>query len=384
MANVILTAYDKNGNAVESKEVDSADVPRLKINAEKRGYTVEIKAKLSPQETAGLASQIQQETSPRSAAVGGFLQGLSLGTEDILEKDRESLRMRQKADQPVAYELSKAVGSLLPGAVAGLGGAALGGALGAGVGAAGGPIGALLGAAAGGGLASAAEEYFSQPEAEKDIGEAAKTGGISAGLGVIPGLAIGRKLGKAGKAVKEIVEVPSVQQAPTKLLERAQTELMQAVEKNKKLVKELLTDPSIAAESAATPGDFSAAIAKRTAKHKELLSRSAEYKELSKKIDDIRKTIGVEKTKELLLTAGVPVGAVDVLIGSALGSLETNDPAQIAELNRQAAARAFEEAQRKKTEQLLGDIEAETAVRSGVTERNVERMQQLAPKKKKK
>lgn len=371
MANVILKAYDSKGELIETLEADSSEAPTMKKKAESAGYKVEVTAPLTEEEYVSAYPPV----SPGQGFRGGILQGLSLGTEDEVFGNAEK-RMQQEAEQPLPYTAGKAIGGIIPGAAAGaaggfagaMGGAKLGGMLGAAggpIGAAGGAtIGGLLGAAGGGALASGIESYMSQPSGERSVEQAAEDAAISGALGLIPGIpiisrakkGISSLLAPATKKIEELAEeVPKIKVLSQKAWEEA-----------KDIGKKTFADDLLPAQ--------------RSVIHKNLLQKVMEKQKLDKQEQEILKTITTAEAGVLAAEFGIPMGAIQSLVQGAIGM---QSPEELAVLNRQAAARAFEEAQRRKTERLMADAEAEAAVRSGVEERNIERMKKLSPKKKK-
>jgi hypothetical protein len=309
MARYLLKAYDADNNLVDTIEATDENLESLTRTAEQEGFKVNI-INVDPKSYADIFK-------------GGLLQGLSLGTEDIIGEETDVKRQLEEAQSPLVYGAGKALGSLIPGGAAGVAGGLAGAKIGGTLGAAGGPIGALLGAAAGGGLASAAESYFSQPsDEERSVGEAAKEGGIAAALGLIPGMAVGKKLAKGAKGLIEEVAVPAARKG---IMERAGVELAEqqklyeaAVAKGKNLLKEFQQKSA----KAATPDELPDL--------KDLTSESfkitKEYKSLMSEIQNIRNTLGAEKAKQFVIDLGFPIGAAEAMVGSIMGTAEEMYP----------------------------------------------------------
>jgi hypothetical protein len=132
------------------------------------------------------------DTGYKSSLMGGLLQGISLGAEDEVEilgpqspAEKELLRKRQEAEHPVVYGIGRAIGGIIPGAMAGGSGAYLGGLGGAAIG---GPPGAAIGALIGGGLGAAgagtADSILSKDQGSEIEASDFGWGAISGGLNV--------------------------------------------------------------------------------------------------------------------------------------------------------------------------------------------------------
>jgi hypothetical protein len=170
MAKINVVSISPDGKTKYTSTIDDSELDAMKAKAESKGFSFRILDPLSPAEEARVMPTVEAESSRKEALFGGLLQGVSLGTEDILGSDTESKRLRQEAEHPYIYGAGKFIGSLVPGAAAAIGGAKAGGSAGAAIGALGGPAGAAagagIGAVAGGmlgaGTAGALESYASK------------------------------------------------------------------------------------------------------------------------------------------------------------------------------------------------------------------------------
>lgn len=366
---VKMRAINADGEIVQEKMVDIADVAAKKAKAEGLGFTVEIDPGITEEERIAAYPPVSAGEGFR----GGLLQGLSLGAEDEIF-GKEEKRIQQEAEQQLPYTAGKAIGGMIPGAAAGAAGGlagALGGAkIGGMIGAAGGPIGAaggaaiggLLGAAGGGALASGVESYMSQPAGERSLGEAGQDALISGALGLIPGAPIvargkklvGSLLAPAAKKVGELAEeVPKLK-----------TLSKEAFEKAKKLGDKALDADDLLPSQ-------------RSVIHKEMLKKVIQGKKLAKQEQEILKTITTAEAAILAAEFGIPIGAVQSLVQGVIGM---QSPEELAVLNRQAAERAYEEAVRKKTEKMLSEAEvsaAEQQARKTVEEQTAARLKKL-------
>lgn len=138
-------------------EIEDTALQSTKEKLEGKGYSFKVVGPpLTAAQATGLIPTVEGESSRKESMVGGLLQGVSLGTEDILGSDKESIRLRQEAEHPYIYGAGKFLGSLVPGMGMAAGGAALGTAFG-------GPgVGTAVGGALGAGAAGLIESYASK------------------------------------------------------------------------------------------------------------------------------------------------------------------------------------------------------------------------------
>jgi len=367
MSKINIVAIDKEGNQF-AKEIDRKDIEKFRQIAEAQGYNFRIEEPLTEQERVTAYPPV----SPGQAFRGGILQGLTLGAEDEIF-GKEDTRTQQEAEQQIPYIAGKAIGGIVPGAVAGTAGGlagALGGAkLGGMIGAAGGPIGAaggaavggLLGAAGGGALASGVESYMSQPSGEESLSKAAEDAAISGALGLIPGAPI---VARGRKAVSSLLapvtkKIGEVAEEAPKVKELSR----QAWEKARELGAKTFSDDLL-------PGE-------RKILNKSILEKVIAGKQLQKKEAEILSAVNTAEAAVLAAELGIPIGAVQSLVQ---GVVSMQSPEQLAVVNRQAAERAYEEAVRKKTAKMLSEAEVaatEQQVRKSIEERTAERLKKL-------
>jgi hypothetical protein len=139
-------------------EIEDTALQSTKEKLEAKGYSFKIVGPpLTEAQASGIIPAVEAQASRKESMVGGLLQGVSLGTEDLLGADKESIRLRQEAEHPYIYGASKFLGSLVPGMGMAAGGAALGTASPLGPG-----VGTAVGGAAGAGLAGLIESYASK------------------------------------------------------------------------------------------------------------------------------------------------------------------------------------------------------------------------------
>ena len=177
MADITVQFKDK-----KTGEVSETTIPEEKLKANKEqnpDYTITvIGAGLSPTEQDPVLAQVkaqrEKEIGLGPTILGGLLQGVSLEAIDELKGTDKTLAKRQEAENPIAYNVSKFVGSLAPN-IAGVGaGAALGSLLG--------PVGTVVGGVLGGFGTGAAESYFSKPEEGRELDSTDFTMGAVSGL----------------------------------------------------------------------------------------------------------------------------------------------------------------------------------------------------------
>jgi hypothetical protein len=361
---VKMRAINEAGEIVQEKMVDIADVQQKKEKAESLGFTVEIEPELTEEERMAA----YPPTGTGEAIRSGLLQGLTLGMEDEIF-GKEQLRQKQEAEKPIEYTIGKTVGSAITTGGAGALGAYGGAKLGAAIGAAGGPIGAvgggLLGAGIGGGLATGIESYMSQPEEEESIPGALADATTATALGVVPGLPFVRRIGKGLKAISESAGVPAIEKTIAKLTGQIEDKLFKSAratevikKKVEPLYKELLP-------------------AERSAIMQDLMKDIKERGALVIALKDLQKKVGTEQAISMAVEYGIPMGIVQGILGTAI-NIKSEE--QLSELNRQAAQRAYEEAVRKKTEQLMAEGEvaaAEAGTRSLVEEQTAKKLRKL-------
>ena len=157
MAKINVVSISPDGKTKYTSTIDDSEVDAMKAKAESKGFAFRILGPLAPTEAAGLIPTVEAESSRKESMVGGLLQGVSLGTEDILGSDTESKRLRQEAEHPYIYGAGKFLGSLAPGMGMAAGGAMLGTASPLGPG-----VGTAVGGALGAGAAGLIESYASK------------------------------------------------------------------------------------------------------------------------------------------------------------------------------------------------------------------------------
>jgi hypothetical protein len=362
-----LQAFDKTGKLQDEIEVDVSQVEAFRKKAEGRGFIVQEKQPISAQQTKAAETKTITEIGPKSSMVGGLLQGLSLGTEDIIGEDTEKLRLRQEAEHPYLYGGAKFIGSLVPSIAAagagGLAGAKLGGAIGA----AGGPIGAAGGAAIGGllgaGGAGLVESYASKPTPEE--GKSLEASDVAMGAASAGAELIGRALAPVGRSVyrgirgkfspagsvpvKGATEI--AEQNMSMLADRLNNwqAIKQRIAANKKLVSgdELLQKSDEEIYDMLDMPDAEEAISIKRALESEIKALGAtDYKKADAAIEVLQKQLAQAQA----ITARSPSTQIAGGAGAAVPMITPDvalEPLEVEELNREAARRAMENLSRK-------------------------------------
>lgn len=351
----------------EIKDTDTGEVKKLKVPAAKvaaaeahwakNGYTVVSKRDLSgpapvvsPSPVGPDADIINQATKEvgdvgmRSSLMGGILQGISLGAEDEVQifgpqtpQEKELLRKRQEAENPVTFGAGKIVGGLAPGVAAGGSGAYLGGLAGGAIGGMAGGIGALPGAAIGalaGGVlgaggAGTAESYLNKPQATRELEWSDAGWGIVSGLLNAAGDVAAPVLRKVKSTISSKILGDAVKAGTPEALDLAakglNAEIAQIDSQLTTLGKELARRRS---EMLAAPGN-------NTLKETFKLAEDKLTKLMGRKADLVK---SLEATLNDPLLNATGRTAVGVAGGSALRAIpgELSDEQQRAALERQA------------------------------------------------
>lgn len=359
---VTLQAFDKSGNLQDEIEVDVSQVEAFRKKAEGRGFVVQEKNIITPEKAKAAESKAIAEISPKASLVGGLLQGISLGTEDVIGEDTEQLRIRQEVEHPYIYGGAKFLGSLVPSiAAAGAGGLA-GAKIGGMIGAAGGPIGAAGGAAIGGllgaGGAGLVESYASKPTPEE--GKSLELGDVGMGIASAGGEVAGRALAPVGRgiyrgirgklspagtvAVKGATEI--AEENISKLADRLNRwqALRQRIAANKNIVSgdELLQKTDDELYDMFDLPDAEDLISLKRALESEIKALGAtDYRKADAAIEILQKQ--VEQAQAIATSSASSQVAGGV--GGALPMITPDvalEPLEVEELNREAARRAME------------------------------------------
>lgn len=406
MAKVTVTAEAPSGE-VFTKEVEDTEISTYRKKAEDMKYKFSVSAPLTGEETKAAESGVLQQTSMRESALGGLLQGVSLGTEDVIGEGTEALRQRQEAEHPYIYGGAKFLGSLVPTISLAGAGAAAGAAAGApfgGVGAIpGAVIGGTLGGMSGAAGAGTIESYASKPTPAG--GKKLELSDVGAGLlsGVTEG--VGQYVAPAARALyrgirgKLLPSGTAVTRGATELTERGINEAVIMLNKLKSNKMKIAANKAFAStDDLINASDEEIYDKLDLPDAQEAIDLKNSYKKAIVALGGTDTTpvdaaieILENRIKQLQGSLGGKLGqpATSSIIGGAAAAVPMIDPGvqltpyEIGELNRQAAGRAFEEAQRRKIEQLMNISEAEAAVRSGIDAR-IPGMLEKAQKKKKK
>ena len=327
MSDITIRAVDKDDGTVLEQVIPEESL-KTKIQDNPKFTVTVIGAGLSPAEQDPVLAQIndqrEKEIGMGPTILGGLLQGVSLEYLDELKDTDKTIAKRQEAENPIAYNASKFIGSLLPTAGLSTGGALVGAGLGSLFGPAGTLVGGIGGAMLGAGGAGTLESYFSKPEETRGsspTGEDYAMGLLSAageggGKLIAPGLnKIGRKLG-LGSLTKEEAALELVKKeqekfvlnqgrsllAPEKLIELDK----QAAPFNKK-ISDLREDFQRLVDSLDdVPEDQLDQYQKINSKmddvEKEILEQEAKLSDIAAAQSQIRIEAGITKQSELPLT----------------------------------------------------------------------------------
>jgi hypothetical protein len=358
MSKITVVAVDKDGNEFP-KEIDRADVEKYRQIAEAQDFGFRVIEPLTEEERMAAYPPPSGGQSFTGGVIQGITSTLPEGIQDlILGKDEKT---RLEAGKPTQYGAGTAVGSVISGGAYGAAGAGIGGLLGSLLGPAGTAGGVLAGGALGGGV----ESYLAAPEEEKSLASA----GVATGVGLIPGSAVIKPLGKLGGAIKKIAKVPGIESAAEKLVQ-VKDKLLRELDElygQFDLVKNIRADPN------AKPGgvDYSEVL------EEEIAAKEAEIlKNIQQKEKELL-AIQNKETAKQYAGAGVAAGAGGGLYS---GLTQIKSEEQLSELNRQAAQRAYEEAVRKKTEKLMAEGEvaaAEAGTRRLLEEQTAKKLRKL-------
>lgn len=372
MAKINVVSISPDGKTKYTSTIDDSEVDAMKAKAESKGFAFRILGPLAPTEAAGLIPTVEGESSRKESLFGGLLQGVSLGTEDIVGSDTESRRLRQEAEHPYIYGTGKFIGSLIPGAAAAIGGAKIGAPTGAAIGGIlGGPPGAVTGAAVGGlggamlgaGAAGTIESYASKETPPEGKG---MPSGSDIAMGMLSGVTegIGAKVAplarRAWRGARDKLIGKEMVKGTTELAEISAEEISKKLNiykrarsilaSNKKFKESdnLLNTPDEIIEQELDPPEAADMLALK--------------RELEKALDiaggsDVRRADGVIEILENQLKdakkivkgaiSSPAIGGAATTVPMAIPDVDINEEKRLA-LQKKAIERAYYEAQRSK------------------------------------
>lgn len=379
MAKVNITGTAPTGETF-TRQIEDTEISTYRKKAEDVGYQFSVDAILTPEEESKVSGATTEDVSASKTAVGAFLQGLSLGSEDEIigvlddkeaQKAKESLRQRQEAEHPYIYGGAKFLGSLVPMGAGVASGAALGAAAGAPFGGIGAIPGAVIGGIGGGmtaaGLLGAGESYFSKPTPEGgkqleagDIGMGALSAGTEGVGRVVAPLARTAYRGARNKLFGE-----NMLKGATEVAEDTASSITKQINAAKGTAEKIAINNQYATEL----GEVAQEMMQKglPAQEKEQLKQVGNAIMQLMEKNDIGGVNQLDIAVELDLL-GKQLKGIQSLLGAPLSSAaagavtaavpgavlpNTLSQAEVTELNRQAASRAYDEAQRRKTEALL-------------------------------